>query len=53
MPILAPIGRVFLNFLAATGRLGIFTVIATSHCVRPPFYTRHVLRQMEIGRAHV
>ena len=50
MPILAPIGRAFLNFLAATGRLGMFAATATSHCVRPPFYTRHVLRQMvEIG----
>ncbi len=50
MPFLALIGRAFLNFLAATGRLGMFTVTATSHCARPPFYTRHVLRQMvEIG----
>jgi phospholipid/cholesterol/gamma-HCH transport system permease protein len=50
MPILAPIGRAFLNFLAATGRLGLFTMTAASHCLRPPFYTRHMLRQMvEIG----
>jgi phospholipid/cholesterol/gamma-HCH transport system permease protein len=50
MPILQPIGRVFLNFLAATGRLSLFTVRATSHCVRPPFYPRLVMRQMvEIG----
>jgi len=50
MPILQPIGRVFLNFLAATGRLSLFTVRAASHCVRPPIYPRLVLRQMvEIG----
>jgi len=50
MPILAPIGRVFLNFLAATGRLSLFTVRATSHCVRPPVFGRLILRQMvEIG----
>ncbi|HUT50290.1 MAG TPA: ABC transporter permease [Alphaproteobacteria bacterium] len=50
MPILQPIGRVFLNFLAATGRLSLFTVRATSHCARPPLYPRLVLRQMvEIG----
>jgi len=50
MPILQPIGRVFLNFLAATGRLSLFTVRAASHCVRPPIYPRLVMRQMvEIG----
>jgi len=50
MPILQPIGRVFLNFLAATGRLSLFTLRAASHCVRPPVYPRLVMRQMvEIG----
>ncbi len=50
MPILAPIGRVFLGFLAATGRLTLFAVRATSHCVRPPCYPRLIGRQMvEIG----
>ncbi|MDH3234501.1 MAG: ABC transporter permease, partial [Alphaproteobacteria bacterium] len=50
MPILQPIGRVFLNFLAATGRLSLFTVRAASHCVRPPLYPRLIMRQMvEIG----
>ncbi|MBT5265899.1 MAG: ABC transporter permease, partial [Rhodospirillaceae bacterium] len=33
---LAAIGRAFLAFLAATGRIGLFTVSAVSHCVRPP-----------------
>jgi phospholipid/cholesterol/gamma-HCH transport system permease protein len=50
MPVLAPIGRVFLSFLAATGRLTLFAIKATSHCIRPPYYPRLVGRQMlEIG----
>ncbi len=50
MPILAPIGRVFLGFLAATGRLAIFASRSASHCLRPPFYPRLIGRQMiEIG----
>ncbi|MEM9684905.1 MAG: ABC transporter permease, partial [Pseudomonadota bacterium] len=50
MPILAPIGRVFLSFLAATGRLSVFAVEGLSHCVRPPVYPRLIGRQMlEIG----
>jgi phospholipid/cholesterol/gamma-HCH transport system permease protein len=50
MPILQPIGRTFLVFLEATGRLSLFTVMSLSHCLRPPFYPRLVLRQMiEIG----
>jgi phospholipid/cholesterol/gamma-HCH transport system permease protein len=47
---LAVIGRVFLAFLEATGRLAVFTGVAVSHCVRPPFYLRNTSRQMmEIG----
>jgi phospholipid/cholesterol/gamma-HCH transport system permease protein len=50
MPILQPIGRTFLAFLEATGRLTLFTALSLSHCLRPPFYPRLVLRQMiEIG----
>ncbi len=50
MPVLQPLGRAFLSFLAATGRIVIFTSRALSHCVRPPFYPRQLLRQMiEIG----
>ena len=50
MPILQPLGRTFLFFLAATGRLMMFTSMAVSHCVRPPFYPRLIVRQMiEIG----
>jgi phospholipid/cholesterol/gamma-HCH transport system permease protein len=48
--ILAPIGRVFLGFLAATGRVTMFMLVALSHCLRPPFYFRLIGRQMiEIG----
>jgi phospholipid/cholesterol/gamma-HCH transport system permease protein len=44
--VLAPIGRVFLGFLAATGRITMFMLVALSHCVRPPFYLRLIGRQM-------
>jgi phospholipid/cholesterol/gamma-HCH transport system permease protein len=47
---LASIGRVFLGFLAVTGRLALFMLSATSHCVRPPLYALHIARQMiDIG----
>ncbi|MDX2027765.1 MAG: ABC transporter permease [Alphaproteobacteria bacterium] len=47
---LALIGRTFLEFLQATGRLGLFTGLSVSHCLRPPFYPRQILRQMlDIG----
>ncbi len=50
MKLLQIIGRVFIAFLATTGRLAIFAVSALSHCVRPPFYPRIILRQMiEVG----
>lgn len=50
MPILQPLGRAFLVFLAAAGRLTLFAVNAVSHCLRPPLYPRLILRQMvEIG----
>ena len=44
------VGRAFLTLMAATGRLTTFTALALSHCVRPPFYTRQLLRQfVDIG----
>lgn len=47
---LQPIGSAFLSFLATTGRLAMFTSNGVSHCVRPPFYGRQLLRQIiEIG----
>jgi len=50
MPILQPLGRTFLAFLAATGRITLFTAISVSHCLRPPIYPRLIGRQMiEIG----
>jgi phospholipid/cholesterol/gamma-HCH transport system permease protein len=50
MNFLQPIGRVFLAFLATTGRLGVFAGASLSHIVRPPFYPRIIVRQMvEIG----
>ena len=49
-PVLQPIGRTFLNGLAAIGRLALFTLVAVRHCLTPPFYPRLMLRQMiEIG----
>ncbi|HLF58539.1 MAG TPA: ABC transporter permease [Alphaproteobacteria bacterium] len=50
MNFVAAIGRVFLSFLEATGRLSLFTGAAVSYCVVPPFYPRLILRQMvDIG----
>lgn len=46
MPILSPVGHLFLAFLAAAGRLAVFSGIALSHCVRPPFYPRLIMQQM-------
>jgi phospholipid/cholesterol/gamma-HCH transport system permease protein len=50
MPILQPIGRTFLVFLEAAGRLTLFAITSLAHCVRPPLYPRLIGRQMiEIG----
>lgn len=47
---LATIGSTFLVFLAALGRLSLFTASAVGHCVRPPVYPRLIGRQLlEIG----
>lgn len=47
---LATIGRLFLTFLATVGRITMFTGRSLSHCVRPPFFPRLILRQMiDIG----
>ncbi|MBK1698377.1 MlaE family ABC transporter permease [Rhodovibrio salinarum] len=46
MVLLQIVGRAFLNFLAAAGRLFLFTAQAVSHMVRPPFYWRSLGRQM-------
>lgn len=50
MAFVARIGRVVLAFLAATGRLALFTLNAISHCFRPPIYVNLILRQfIDIG----
>lgn len=50
MNFLQPIGRVVLTFFATVGRLTMFTSSGISHCFRPPYYPRIVVRQMvEIG----
>jgi len=47
---LQAIGHGVLTLFAAVGRLSLFALEATSHCARPPFYPRLVVRQMvEIG----
>lgn len=46
MGFLAAIGRTFLHFLGATGRLALFTASAVAHCFRPPVYLRLTLKQM-------
>jgi len=44
------VGRVFLAFLEMVGQVAVFTLVAISHCLRPPFYFRLIGRQMmEIG----
>jgi phospholipid/cholesterol/gamma-HCH transport system permease protein len=46
----AAIGRVFLAFLAAVGRLAIFTYQGLASALRPPYYPRQIARMMlEIG----
>jgi len=42
----ASVGRIFLDFLATAGRVGIFTGSAVSHCFRPPLYFRLIGKQM-------
>ena len=46
MNFLAVIGRVFLAFLASTGRLTNFTLSALLHCMRAPIYWRLIGQQM-------
>ncbi len=50
MTFLAATGRAFLNFLGIVGRLAMFTPLALSHRVRPPFCPRLIGRQtIDIG----
>ncbi len=43
---LRTIGRFFLGFLGATGRVGMFAGQGLIHAAAPPFYLRMLLRQM-------
>jgi phospholipid/cholesterol/gamma-HCH transport system permease protein len=48
--VIAKIGRLFLNFLATTGKLGLFTGTAIIEGLRPPYYPRQIARQLiDIG----
>jgi len=50
VPLLTPLGRAFLAFLEAAGRLAFFAGQAIWHCLRGPWYPRLIGRQMiEIG----
>ncbi|WP_028880272.1 MlaE family ABC transporter permease [Terasakiella pusilla] len=50
MNFLQHIGHYVLKFFKSVGALVLFTFTALSHCLRPPFYPRQILRQMiEIG----
>ncbi|NBB82589.1 MAG: MlaE family lipid ABC transporter permease subunit [Alphaproteobacteria bacterium] len=50
MSFLAAIGRTFLGFLTAIGRLTLFTGTAVWHSLLPPYYGRLLVRQMiDIG----
>ncbi len=50
MNFLAPIGRMFLRFLAATGRLALFVWAAIGGVLRKPFYTKMLFKQLlELG----
>ncbi|MGE3624012.1 MAG: MlaE family ABC transporter permease [Bdellovibrionales bacterium] len=44
------IGHTFLEFLQASGKLAAFTANSVSHCFRPPFFFRQLVRQfIDIG----
>ncbi len=50
MTFLAGIGRTFLTFQSHIGRLVLFSVVAVSHCLKPPYYPRLIGRQLiDIG----
>ncbi len=47
---LSSVGRIFLDFLASTGRLTYFLIYSLIQGVQPPYYWRQILRQFwEIG----
>lgn len=49
-PLLQPLGRTFLNGLESIGRLSLFALKSVLSATRPPYYPRHIFKQMvEIG----
>lgn len=47
---LATIGRIFIGFMAAVGRIALFMAKSLRHCIAPPFYFRLIGKQMmDIG----
>lgn len=47
---LSSVGRIFLDFLASTGKLTLFLVYSLQQGLQPPYYWRQILRQFwEIG----
>ncbi len=50
MNFLAILGRTAIGFMEMIGRITLFTMISVTHCVRPPWYGKAIVRQMiEIG----
>jgi len=50
MNFLALIGRAFIGFIGALGRIALFAGRSTAHCFAPPWYFQSILRQMlDIG----
>ena len=47
---LGALGRAVFGFLQIAGRLLLFSIEGLSHCIRPPYFPRLILRQMiEVG----
>lgn len=50
IPLLTPLGRATLTFLAATGQISLFAAEALWCCLRPPWHLKQISRQfVEIG----
>lgn len=50
LDLLEKVGRTFLSFLAGAGKLSLFAGKGVYHCFTPPFYFRHLGRQLvDIG----
>ena len=50
VPVITGVGRTVLAFLQGAGNLALFAIEGLSHCFRPPFYWRLIVRQIiDIG----